>query len=149
MTKIGYYRQKRLDGGMRTAITFEDSPVLGQYAAAKDDSNPVLAWYVDIRCEGRRLPTEPEPERLRAWFLKHAQQMREGLSQLAEELKAGVDTSSWPLERSIAGLRGVKTRIICAAIRSLTALDIAAVLKDVEDHLEERIRNLKKEDTVY
>lgn len=135
-----------MDGGIHTGITVEATPILEHYAAPDDEFDPALAWSVDLRCEGPRLPTEPQ--RVRDWFLSHSQLMRDGLSHLAEELTAGIDIHTWPLQRSIDGPRGVKIRIVCFALPRRDALNIAAILKDIGDHLEERIRNLKEVDAV-
>jgi hypothetical protein len=146
MSAISFYRQARRDGGIRTGITIDADTVLHRYENGGNDSDPALVWFVDVRCEGRRLPTEPEPAR--EWFLSHAQLIKAALRASAEELRAGIDIGSWPLERSISGPRGVRMRIVCSAVRRLEALDIARILHDIADHWEERIKALQEADAI-
>jgi len=142
MSAISFYRQARRDGGIRTGISIDTDTVLHCYDNGGDDSDPALVWFVDVRCEGRRLPDEPALAR--EWFLSHAQPIKVGLRACAEELRAGIDIGSWPIERPISGPRAVRTRVVCSAVRRLEALDIARILQDVADHWEERIKALRE-----
>jgi hypothetical protein len=146
LSAISFYRQARRDGGIRTGVTIDADTVLHRYEGGGNDSDPALVWFVDLRCEGRRLPTEPEAAR--EWFLSHAQLIKEGLRASAEELQAGIDIGSWPLERPLTGPRGVRMRVVCSAVRRPEALDIARILQDIADHWEERIKALEEVDTI-
>ena len=63
MPELDFYRQQRRDGAIRTGIEIDGETVLGRFEQVAEDANPVLAWWVDVRCKGRRLPDEPEAAR--------------------------------------------------------------------------------------
>jgi hypothetical protein len=141
MAKLSFYRQMRQDGGLRTAITTEDDHLLHLFQRGKKPDDPALLWYVDIRCQGARLPTEPEPAR--QWFLDQAPIILEALTQLAEKLQAGMDIQAWPLLwDSPRHPRGVRLTIACSAVRRTPSLEIASILTDLRDHWREIIRGL-------
>jgi hypothetical protein len=131
----------RQDGGLRTAVTAEDDHLLHLFQRGKKPDDPALLWYVDVRCQGARLPTEAE--QARQWFLDQAPVIREALTELAEKLHAGVDSEGWPLLWEVPHHpRGVRMTIACSAVRRMAALDIASILTDLRDHWEEIIRRL-------
>ena len=141
MSKLSFYQQERLDGGVRTAITADDDTILHHFESGPDDDDPVLAWYVDVRCEGSRLPAEAAEAK--EWFLRHAAVIRQGLRAVADELRAGIDVHAWPLQRPIkGGPRGVAIKIVCSVHRRQDALDMAKILGDLATHWEERIKGL-------
>src|SRR5688572_19819247 len=95
MTQLRFYRQVRYDGGMRSGIGIDEQPVLHEFCAGSDESDPALLWYVDIDLEGSRLPSDPAEGR--AWLLAHADAIRSGLRLAAQRLAIGLDdTGSWP-----------------------------------------------------
>ena len=53
--ELSFYRQKRQDGGIRTAVTVDGDTVLHRFQPGEGASDPALLWYVDLRCAGRRL----------------------------------------------------------------------------------------------
>jgi hypothetical protein len=141
MNDMSWFRQKRVDGGIRTGIDVNDTYVFHRFENESDEPDPVLLWYVDVRCKGARLPKEPEE--VRQWFLDHSEIIRNALSALAQELRAGMDVDIWPVQRKIPGTpRGVKMCIVCSTSLRIEALDIARVLTDIAKHWEDRIRNL-------
>jgi hypothetical protein len=136
MTSLLWYRQKRVDGGIRTGVEVDDETVLGLVQDIPDEPDPVLAWYVDLRCEGAKLPTKPEE--VRRWLIEQAPVIRAGLAAVAAELSAGMDADIWPLQRPLAKApRGVKMRLVCAATRRVHGRGLAGVLTDIGRHWEE------------
>ena len=95
-SNLVYYRQGRVDGGIHTGVDSFDMPLLESFEneAPYDESDPVLAWYIEVRCKGQGLPTSVEEAR--AWFLKHQELIRSGLVALADELSVGLDVESYP-----------------------------------------------------
>src|SRR5690242_3914399 len=79
-SNLVFYRQGRIDGGIHTGIDAFDTPVLQSFEneAPDDESDPVLSWYIDVRCKGRGLPTSAQEAR--AWFLEHQGIIRSGLA---------------------------------------------------------------------
>jgi hypothetical protein len=141
MPKLTYYQQQRADGGVRTAIFTEHETLLHHFEEGSDDTDPTLLWFVELRCEGRRLPAEPEPAR--QWFLDHAELMRNGLKALAERLEVGMD-ADWPLLWPMpAAPRGVRVTIAISVARRSVGLKAASILADVADHFEANLRKLR------
>jgi hypothetical protein len=62
---------------------------------------------------------------------------------LADELRAGIDVGSWPVQRKISGPRGVHIRVVCSAIRRMDALQVADVMRDIAAHWDQRIQALQ------
>lgn len=52
-----YYRQGRVDGGIHSGVDSFDIPLLESFEnkAPYEESDPVLAWYVEVRCKGHEL----------------------------------------------------------------------------------------------
>src|SRR5437867_2729663 len=100
MPRLNYYRQRRRDGGTRSGVAVDDAVLLHSFEPGAEASDPALLWYVDIRCEGPRLPARPDP--VRQWLLAQRVILAGGLRALAEELRAGVDVDVWPLQRPIS-----------------------------------------------
>lgn len=142
MPKLTLYRQARVDGGIRTEVEINGVTCWGLFAEGEGDPDPALLWYVDVRCEGEDLPTEPATAR--DWLLKQAPTMRQALAAVAEELSVGVDHDLWPLRREIAGLpTGVSGQIVVSAIRRLTERQISAAISDMSAHWTEFVTGLQ------
>lgn len=142
MTKLMVYRQERQDGGIRTGMEVDGLTVLHHFQLGSSDSDPALAWFVDVRAEGRSLPHDPQAAR--EWFLAQADTIHDGLTQLATDLRAGMDFDAWPLQRSIENApKGVRLTIACSAVRRVQARDIARTLLDVAKHWSSYLRELE------
>jgi|SRR5579872_714685 len=130
VSKIIYYRQKRYDGAIRTGITVNGPLLLELFENESEEPDPALLWYVDVRCEGKRLPTTVEE--VRKWLLKQAPVVCHVLNELADEFQAGMDIDVWPLQRTIAhSPRGIRMTVVCSVARRLEALKIADSLREV------------------
>ena len=129
MDKLTFYYQKRKDGGLRTGIDFNDERVLERFEPGESPSDSALIWFVDIRCTGEALPSQPEE--IREWFANRSALIRTALRQLADDCRAGID-SDWPLKREISTTDGVAMAIYCSAIRRVSGRDIASVLTELE-----------------
>ena len=141
MNEMTWFRQKRVDGAIRTGIDVNDTYVFHLFENESNEPDPVLLWFVDVRCKGARLPTKPEEAR--KWFLEHSEIVRAALLNLAEELRAGMDVDVPPLQRKVPGApRGVKMSIVCSVSLRIIGLEFASVLTNIAEHWEEHIRNL-------
>jgi hypothetical protein len=142
MHELTCYRQKRQDGGVRTAIELDGETVFHRFEEGSEEHDPALLWYVDLRCEGEQLPGEAEAAR--DWLLNHVGPIKQAFQQVEEKVSAGVDRSTTPLSWSDFPPTpdGTRMTIVCATIRRLTALDLAQILRDVREGWEERIRSL-------
>lgn len=143
MAKVTFYQQKRMDGGFRSGISVDEETVLGLFEPGPKDTNPALLWYVDPRCEGARLPTEPE--RARKWLLRHEDVIRAGFETRAREYSAGIDPDIYPQLWSdfASAPNGVRMVIAFSAARRVAALELSGVLQDIGSHWSCYIRALE------
>ena len=129
MHKLTFYHQKRRDGGLRTGVDLDDERVLERFEPGDLARDSVLEWFVDIRCRGETLPSEPEE--IREWFLSRSGPIQTALRQLADDCAAGID-KDWPLKREIPSSDGVGMAIYCSAMRRPSGRDIASVITELE-----------------
>ena len=135
LPKISFYRLMRRDGVIRTGVEADDVTELGTVEGEEAEyPDPVLAWYVDLRCEGKKLPAGPE--KVRRWLLDHADVITKAFTHLADEVRAGIDFATWmPLLWPVPEApRGVRMTIACSATRRTDALAIARVLTEMAVH---------------
>lgn len=142
MAHITFYRQKRRDGGLHMGITIDGSTAMElEEGVDWKESDPVLLWYVELRCEGKSLPNRPEEAR--QWLLDNGEWIREGFRTLTEELRVGIDYNTlplvWPVPKSP---RGVRARIACHAMYRSDALAIAQVTAEFVAHWSAWLENL-------
>jgi hypothetical protein len=142
MHKLIWYRQKRFDGAIRTAVDVDDVLLLHRLENDCNEPDPALLWYVDLRCEGQRLPTKAAAAR--RWLLENSEIIRQGFRGVAEELRAGMDVDAWPVIRKIRAFPdGIKAEIAFAAARRVDGVGMAEVLIEVADQWDERVRSLQ------
>jgi hypothetical protein len=142
MAEITFYRQKRRDGGLHTGITINGWTAMEMDEGINwDDADPVLLWFVDVRCEGKKLPTRPELAR--RWLLEHSELIREGFKALTEELRVGIDYNTLPLVWLVPKTpRGVRIRIVCHAMYRSDALTLAQVTAEFSSRWQEWLDKL-------
>jgi hypothetical protein len=146
MAKITFYRQARIDGGVRTGLAIGDEIAFDNYEAGSVHDDPTLRWFVDVRVEGRA-PTEPEAAR--EWLLDQAALIKAGLREFAHHLKAGVDSEAWPALYDVRGApKGARIRLACSASSLLGARQIATVLSAVAAHFETYLKQLRAAEPV-
>ncbi|HJT35852.1 MAG TPA: hypothetical protein VJ783_27740 [Pirellulales bacterium] len=116
MQSLSFYRQARIDGGVRTGVDWGDTSLLHFFEPGNDDEDPVLNWAIDLVFESRKLPLDPEEAR--QWLIAREKEVVAALLKVSEELKVGIDASAWPLHLPLLGLpRGIKGKVICIARR--------------------------------
>ena len=142
MTKLIFYEQKRVDNGLRIGIEINGTLAFHRFEEGTGESDPALRWFVDLRCEGSRLPVRPEEAR--QWFLQQAGLIRESLLSLADRWRAGIEPDILPLTWVIPGTpRGVKMAIVCSALRRVDGLEMSSVLKSLAQNWEKIIDSLE------
>jgi hypothetical protein len=141
MPQLTFYRQHRRDEGVRTGVDIDGETLLHDFEPGADEIDPVLSWWVDVRCEAVRVPEEPAEAR--KWFLTHAESIQAGLRKLAEEMRAGIDFDTWPLPWKVPKPpRGVHITIGCSASRRLPARKMADALSELAGSWPDTIRAL-------
>ncbi|MGD0541912.1 MAG: hypothetical protein ABSB33_10375 [Tepidisphaeraceae bacterium] len=139
MRTITFYRQKRIDGGIRTGVEVGGNTVLSTFESGGGKHDPALLWYVDVLCEGRRLPKDSEEAR--DWLSLQKKNVRRLLDALAKKVVAGVDAGDWPVHQQ-GTFHGVKMRVSCSAVRRLEARKLTGILGDIAEHWEEYVGSL-------
>jgi hypothetical protein len=147
MHELTFFRQARYDGGVRMGIELDGEVALlidFHEGPPEEQDNPLgsaLLWYVDIRCRGEALPTEPES--VRQWFLTHSSVFRAGLTEFAEQIMAGTD-DDFPLRwTSFPGHPAdVEIELVCSSIRRIRGREFADVILDLADRFEDYLRTL-------
>jgi hypothetical protein len=140
MPKISFYRQKRVDGGVRTGVEVNDNTVLSSFASGDlKNEDPALLWYVDVDCQGRQLPADCEEAR--QWLGDHKKEIATLIESLAEKLRAGKDHNQWPvyIEKAV---RGVKVRVSCSAVRRMEARNLASILGNIAEKWDDYVGGL-------
>jgi hypothetical protein len=148
MTTLTYYRQKRADGGIRWGIELDGTTIDSHFTEGSSDRDPVLLWYVDIRCEGRSLPHEEVQAIL--WLGDHADVIQKAIEMAAKQFVVGMDADEWPVRIPMKGLpKGVRGTIICSAVRRVTGRELAKVLTSLANNWTRSIRRVTSSKEVY
>jgi hypothetical protein len=143
MPKLTFYRQGRADGAIRTGIELDDETIFESYEESDQDVDPTLLWYVDLRCKGPAVPSDPQEAK--QWLLDSEEIVREGFMRCAREFEAGRDVDLYPILWSrFSGVpKDVEMTIACATNRRIWALSVPKLLEDIALHWRERIEHLE------
>lgn len=141
MSTVTFFRQKRSDGGVRMGIDVNGSTVLTHFEEGSRHRDPALLWYVDVRCEGPRIPNDPEAAR--DWLVRHGPRIVAFLRKVAGEVPAGIDPTDWPfLRKAKVQPSGAQVTIACSAVRRAEAQEISRVLNEIADHWDDWVVGL-------
>lgn len=142
MSTITFYRQARRDGGIRTGIEVDGDAVLTRFeeGRAAQDPDPAIVWYVDVKCRGSTLPTNPDAARL--WLIRQEKPISRLLTALADEIPAGIDPTDWPVRREERLPSKVQVVVTCSAVRRLEASRLSQILREVADHWRQTLEDL-------
>src|ERR1043166_6269077 len=106
MNKLLFYRQQRVDGGIRTGVEWNGETLLQRFDQGQD-ADPALRWYVDLLFRGKALPTDHEEAQ--SWLGEQADWVRDCLEELCGEIEVGFDADVLPLKRAYSDTRrGIK-----------------------------------------
>ena len=136
--KLTFYHQKRRDGGLRTGVEINGERVLENYEPGGHPQDSALLWFVDLRCSGERIPTDPQS--VRRWLLDRSENIRGGLRQLSKDVVAGID-KDWPIRRELP-VSDVRMAIYCSAMRRLSGREISEVLSGLEKRWPKVVQSL-------
>ena len=130
MKTLNFYHQKRKDGGIRTGVDFNGERVLEQFMSGRIPPDSALEWFVDVRCQGRRLPDDPDE--IRHGLLEHGGEIQSHLEKMAARLRTGIDPE-WPFtSEEVSTGDDVEIKIVCSAILRRTGRDISRVLLELK-----------------
>jgi hypothetical protein len=139
MKHLTFFRQKRVDGSVRTGVELDELRMLESFEAGSPDEDPTLLWWIDVRCAHKTFPLDPEE--LRAWLLKNAPKFEKALKDYAAELGAGIDIN-WPVKHTVPGDAGVKMQIFCSAMQRVAGREIPTELAELANHWQSIIAEL-------
>ena len=152
MPELTFFHNARHDGGIRMGIELDGETTLiddflpGPPEFENDPLGSALLWYVDIRCRGKNLPSDPQGAR--RWFLAHRAEFEDGLHEFAEEIGAGTDDDS-TLRRTVPfGGRlkvegdDLQVEYACGVIRRVKGPELADRLHDVARHFGEYLQRI-------
>ena len=115
---------------MRTGISVDGITELQRFEPSVADDDPALLWFIDIRCEGAQIPTDPEEAR--RWLLANSAWLSAGLDDTAEHLAVGVDSDVLPFQRTIRqSPKGIKAQVVGSAIRRIDAREISKHIRAI------------------
>ena len=142
MPKIVFYRQLRMDGGVRTGLEVDGETAYGLFEEGQTDDNPRLRWVVDLRCVGPRLPTSARGAR--NWLLKNTSVIADGFKRCSQDLRAGIDPDvnvvRWKDFEAVP--ESVQMEIVFTAARREDAIGMADVLARIGSNWERLVRML-------
>lgn len=142
MPQLTYYRQARIDGGVRTGIDVDGSTVLARYEPGTDEHDPSLKWYVDVRCDGPALPTDGEAAR--RWLVENTNLIKDELLSVGRQIELGFDAETRPFERRVASPPEGTTIVIVASAQQRTlGRDMSSTLQRLSDEWEASLRDLE------
>jgi hypothetical protein len=141
---LSFYRQERVDGGIRTGIMLGMATIFERFEIEGEEWDPSLAWSVELRCSGSSLPTGADD--VKPWLLAHEGQIRDAFRRFSDQLAAGSDpTGDYPLQ--FADFHdlpaGVSMKIVCTALRRYDALFLAEHLNHIREHWSDLVRDLE------
>ena len=141
---LSFYRQERVDGGIRTGIMLGMATIFERFEIEGEEWDPSLAWSVELRCGGPSLPTDVNA--VKPWLLALEEPIKEGFRRFSDRLSAGSDpTGDYPLQfEDFPDLPPeVSMKIVCTALRRYDAFFLAEHLNQVREHWSDLVRDLE------
>jgi len=143
MPKLIFYRQMRMDGGVRTGVDVDGETVYGIFEEGESDDNPRLRWFVDLRCNGAKLPRTGRGAR--KWLLEHGPGITAGISRCALDVRAGIDPDvfsfSWDDFEDLPP--GVEAKLVVSAARRADAIAVPEILREIGNDWDRIVRSMK------
>lgn len=146
MTTLLFYRQARRDGGIRTGVEFRETPIAEVFEEGTGDFDPVLRWYLDLRCDGDGVPSDPE--QAIDWLASLGSVVRTGAFAFAQELLAGLDHDiyTFSYNRFEGVPQGVSLSLNAKVNCRSAGQELASVLVLLARNWEETLLSLKSAD---
>jgi hypothetical protein len=149
MSKLVFYRQRRMDEGTRTGIDLDGELVFGLYEEGEAEKDPALRWFVDLRCEGSSLPRTPRGAK--KWLIERGAAIADGFKRYAEIIRAGIDPDIYSLSWNdfVDVPKGIQLELVLSAIRRVDALEMSTVLRDIGSRWPEIMQGLRPVQEVH
>lgn len=129
MAKVVFFRNARQDGGVRTGIEIDGQAVWHQFSTGKGEVDPTLEWWVDVRCEGKNVPTDPDAAR--EWLMDESNHIADFVAQASKDIDPqGFDVGLNPFRREYKQ-PGVRVAVLASAARRITSKKMGRVLTEI------------------
>lgn len=132
MTTIAYFRNVCRDGGIHLGLYVDDDVLFENWKNQAEEPDPVLDWWIDVRCQTAEFPKNAD--QIRDWFLGLSGQINDALEKLAKQLDVGMDGGVIPFHfrSKVADAAGkpVEIEIKGAASARVRAPDVARQILD-------------------
>ncbi len=137
MAKLIFYRQEELDGSVRMGVELDDVEVLEHFEGGEGEPDPVIAWFVDVRCTGPGVPDESEAAI--GWLLGGSGRIDGLLSGLAGHVRTSgvapdildIPSSQW--EEAVGSGDETRIKVACMVIPNIDAEEAAEILDEYRD----------------
>ncbi len=141
MAKVVFYRNARQDGGFRTGIEIDGQTAWHHFTAGKGEADPALNWWVDVRCEGKNVPSDPDAAR--DWLLNEGNRIAEFVAQASQDIDPqGFGVGLEPFRREFK-VRGAQVAVVASAARRITAREMARVLAEIAKKWNDYVNKLQ------
>ena len=141
MPKLNFFRQARVDGGIRTGIDIDGTTGIDRLERGTGEDDPALTWFVDLRCDGESVPTKLEEAR--QWLLDHKALVREAYVAFGKKLEVGMDPDVVPLQCEFPNAPpGVRMTTVCSSTGTIPARQMSETVKDIAEHWEQYLNQL-------
>lgn len=143
MRTITFFRQARIDGGIRMGIDVDGATLWHHFQPGSEDYDPALVWYVDLECEGPDNDLPEDKDNVRKWLQDQAPVIKSGLGELSEKLRIGFDSAEPVYEQPISGAPPrITMTLFCSAVRREDARKISSILEETAAEWESLLRRL-------
>jgi hypothetical protein len=139
--KLTFYRQKRVDGGVRTGGEWLGSSLLQRFERGDDDDSSLL-WYVDLRFSGPRLPKEPDG--VRDWLIEQEPWILDAMGHAARDLDVGIDADVLPYKRLCGEApAGISLELAASAQRRVPGHQVGKTVRQIGRRWRRMIESLE------
>jgi hypothetical protein len=144
MSKLLIYRQKRLDGGVRTGVELNGEILAEELVAGSAERNPTLLWFVDVRGDGAGIPDDPDV--LWEWLGRSSSIIKNGLESYAAGLAEGIDSDIHVVTKSdLASLPDdVYIAVACSALRRSDGRAMGRIVREFADEWDHILAHLEE-----
>jgi hypothetical protein len=139
--KLVFYRQQRVDGGVRTGVDWHDYSLLQHFERGDDDDSSLL-WYVDLRFSGPRLPKDPDD--VREWLIEQEPWLLDAIDHAARDLEVGIDADVLPYKRRCSETpAGINVELVASAQRRVPGLQVGKAVRHIGRYWRRIIESLE------